>query len=338
MKNRINIWKATIAVSALLLSGCVDSSSEDIYEKYGYYDSYDDVILTEGQSDMNAACSVKRTAKKESTPAVSVSYVAEPDIVPVKPKCNKKCKVKKTVATKSVAGDTEVQEKPVVTVVENDKKELAITVDGVEVAPVSVVTPVAVKKNAIEITQEEKEWAQREAARMKAEEEESMLRAQREAEQKKAEEEERLRAEREAEELRAQREAAEKQMEDILIVEEEDFIIDEKLPQGSASVKTSQKTVKDGSCEEDVKDWVASEGATLRSLLMEWGDKAGWRIIWNMDRDYTLQASAVFRGRFVDVAAALLRSFARATPAPKGVFYKGNKVLVISTREDENAD
>ena len=71
---------------------------------------------------------------------------------------------------------------------------------------------------------------------------------------------------------------------------------------------------------------------------MTWGDKAGWRIIWNMDRDYTLEASAIFRGEFVDVAAALLRSFARATPAPKGVFYKGNKVLVVSTREDENAD
>ena len=87
-----------------------------------------------------------------------------------------------------------------------------------------------------------------------------------------------------------------------------------------------------------MKDWVAAEGTTLRSLLMDWGDRVGWRVVWNMDRDYTLEAGAVFRGRFVDVAAALLRSFARATPAPKGVFYKGNKVLVISTREDENAD
>ena len=89
---------------------------------------------------------------------------------------------------------------------------------------------------------------------------------------------------------------------------------------------------------DEVKDWVAAEGTTLRSLLLEWGDRVGWRVIWNMDRDYTLEAGAIFRGRFVDVAAALLRSFARAVPAPKGVFYKGNKVLVVSTREDENAD
>lgn len=89
---------------------------------------------------------------------------------------------------------------------------------------------------------------------------------------------------------------------------------------------------------DEVKDWVAAEGTTLRTLLTEWGDQSGWRVIWNMDRDYTLEAGAVFRGRFLDVSAALLRSFARATPAPKGVFYKGNKVLVVSTREDENAE
>ena len=89
---------------------------------------------------------------------------------------------------------------------------------------------------------------------------------------------------------------------------------------------------------DEVKDWVAAEGTTLRTLLTEWGDQSGWRVVWNMDRDYTLEAGAVFRGRFLDVSAALLRSFARATPAPKGVFYKGNKVLVVSTREDENAE
>jgi len=98
------------------------------------------------------------------------------------------------------------------------------------------------------------------------------------------------------------------------------------------TIKTTEKTTV------EVKDWVASEGATLRTLLTEWGDASGWRVVWNMDRDYTLEASATFRGRFVDVASALVRSFARAVPAPKAVFYQGNKVLVVSTREDENAE
>ncbi len=102
--------------------------------------------------------------------------------------------------------------------------------------------------------------------------------------------------------------------------------------------ETVLKQIEENKKCDEIKDWVATEGSTLRGLLTEWGDQAGWRVVWNMDRDYTLEAGAVFRGRFVDVSSALLRSFARARPAPKGVFYKGNKVLVISTREDENAE
>ncbi len=109
----------------------------------------------------------------------------------------------------------------------------------------------------------------------------------------------------------------------------------EKL--AAQKAKISQQIEENKKCDE-IKDWVATEGSTLRGLLTQWGDEAGWRVVWNMERDYTLEAGAVFRGRFMDVSAALLRSFARARPAPKGVFYKGNKVLVVSTREDENAE
>ena len=60
--------------------------------------------------------------------------------------------------------------------------------------------------------------------------------------------------------------------------------------------------------------------------------------VWKIDRDYKLEAGVVFRGKFTEVAAAFIRSFARATPAPIGTFYKGNRVLVISAQENENAD
>ena len=45
----------------------------------------------------------------------------------------------------------------------------------------------------------------------------------------------------------------------------------------------------------------------------------------------------MFRGRFADVSAALIRAFGRASPAPVATFYKGNRVLVVETMEDENA-
>lgn len=89
---------------------------------------------------------------------------------------------------------------------------------------------------------------------------------------------------------------------------------------------------------EKCRDWEATAGETLRSLLIQWGEESGWTVIWKLDRDYNLEAGVVFRGTFTEVSGALIRSFARATPAPIGTFYKGNRVLVVNTQEDENAD
>lgn len=86
-----------------------------------------------------------------------------------------------------------------------------------------------------------------------------------------------------------------------------------------------------------VKDWLAEEGQSLKELLTAWSDEAGWRLIWKTNRNYTLNAGAMFRGNFADVSSALVRAFARARPAPIATFYKGNRVLVIETMEDENA-
>ena len=85
------------------------------------------------------------------------------------------------------------------------------------------------------------------------------------------------------------------------------------------------------------RDWLAEEGQSLKDLLVQWSEEAGWRLIWKTNRNYTLNAGAMFRGNFADVASALVRAFARAKPAPVATFYKGNHVLVIETMEDENA-
>jgi len=87
---------------------------------------------------------------------------------------------------------------------------------------------------------------------------------------------------------------------------------------------------------ESDQEWQANAGNTLRGLLMEWGNRSGWTVVWKLDRDYRLEAGVIFQGTFTDVSSALIRSFARATPAPIGTFYQGNRVLVISTQEDEN--
>ena len=105
-----------------------------------------------------------------------------------------------------------------------------------------------------------------------------------------------------------------------------------EMPSISASKLKSQVAYGDS-----VHDWEALNGDSLRTLLVEWGQKSGWTVVWKLDRDYILEAGVVFRGTFTDVASAIIRTFARAVPAPIGTFYKGNRVLVINTQEDDNA-
>ena len=87
-----------------------------------------------------------------------------------------------------------------------------------------------------------------------------------------------------------------------------------------------------------VRDWVAKEGMTLRETLQQWADIEGWELVWNTNREYPLRASAIFRGRFKDVSSAVIRNFSRATPQPMARYYFGNRVLVIRTLEEHNAN
>ena len=86
--------------------------------------------------------------------------------------------------------------------------------------------------------------------------------------------------------------------------------------------------------QDQVRSWVVASGQTLREVLQSWCDKEGWDLVWATSREYPIQASAVFKGRFVDVASAVVRNFGRAIPVPYAKFYKGNRVLVVSTTEE----
>lgn len=97
----------------------------------------------------------------------------------------------------------------------------------------------------------------------------------------------------------------------------------------------------DGKTSEDfidpVEDWLIQDGITLQQLLKDWCDRAGWRLVWKSERDYIIEAGAMLRGRFIDVSSAVVRNMARAKPAPIATFFKGNRVLIVETLEDENA-
>ncbi|MBN1325067.1 MAG: toxin co-regulated pilus biosynthesis Q family protein [Alphaproteobacteria bacterium] len=86
--------------------------------------------------------------------------------------------------------------------------------------------------------------------------------------------------------------------------------------------------------QDQVRSWVVASGQTLHEVLQDWCNKEGWDFVWATSREYPIEASAVFKGRFVDVSSALVRNFGRATPIPYAKFYKGNRVLVVSTTEE----
>lgn len=99
------------------------------------------------------------------------------------------------------------------------------------------------------------------------------------------------------------------------------------------TVKVAEIEVNDSS----ILVWDAKEGDNLRELLTAWSKKAGWKLLWNTNRNYVLSAGAMFKGKFTDVSSALVRAFARARPAPIATYYKGNRVIVVETMENENA-
>ncbi|MDR0741608.1 MAG: toxin co-regulated pilus biosynthesis Q family protein [Rickettsiales bacterium] len=103
---------------------------------------------------------------------------------------------------------------------------------------------------------------------------------------------------------------------------------------GEIAVDESADAEAPKELQDQVRSWVVASGQTLREVLQNWCDKEGWDLVWATSREYPIEASAVFKGRFVDVSSALVRNFGRATPIPYAKFYKGNRVLVISTTEE----
>jgi hypothetical protein len=115
------------------------------------------------------------------------------------------------------------------------------------------------------------------------------------------------------------------------------FEVEEATSETSSEVlsdASGAKTVSVSPAPDQVRSWVVASGQTLREILQDWCDKEGWDLVWNTSREYPIQASAVFKGRFMDVSSALVRNFSRANPIPYAKFFKGNRVLVITTTEE----
>jgi hypothetical protein len=58
--------------------------------------------------------------------------------------------------------------------------------------------------------------------------------------------------------------------------------------------------------------WVAAAGSTLRTELLRWAEKAGWKLIYDTETNYELFADVPMYGRFDEAVANLVRLYETA--------------------------
>jgi len=79
-----------------------------------------------------------------------------------------------------------------------------------------------------------------------------------------------------------------------------------------------------------VQKWTLEAGETIGHELQKWGDKAGWKVVWGMQKDWTVPASTVFEGEFSKVAGAVIQTLAANGALIHAQFYEGNNTMVIT--------
>ncbi|MBY3433461.1 hypothetical protein HFN89_04805 [Rhizobium laguerreae] len=78
--------------------------------------------------------------------------------------------------------------------------------------------------------------------------------------------------------------------------------------------------------------FIVEEGYMLHGTLSTWADATGWKVIWNSEHDYLIEANATFTGDFVKASSDLIKAMGDARPQITVDYYQGNKVIVISNK------
>lgn len=76
--------------------------------------------------------------------------------------------------------------------------------------------------------------------------------------------------------------------------------------------------------------WVAKKDQTLRGVLADWAQRAGWNVVYQSGFEYRLEAGAAFGGDFMQATGDLVRSMQSARPVVTATFHTGNKTVLIA--------
>lgn len=102
-------------------------------------------------------------------------------------------------------------------------------------------------------------------------------------------------------------------------------------------VTAAASTPKPGLMTADVEvpiqeSWEVNEGGTLNDLVARWGSRAGWRVVWETNLDYPMQAPFTLYGDFLTAIEQLFDAY-KAAPRSFGVKAYPNQVLVVSEKK-----
>lgn len=79
-----------------------------------------------------------------------------------------------------------------------------------------------------------------------------------------------------------------------------------------------------------VPTWTLVAGHTIGKELQAWGEKAGWKVIWNLSKDWAIPASTAYKGEFKDAVSSVIKNLATNGALIRAQFYDGNKTLVVN--------
>ncbi|MBV5332788.1 toxin co-regulated pilus biosynthesis Q family protein, partial [bacterium] len=79
-----------------------------------------------------------------------------------------------------------------------------------------------------------------------------------------------------------------------------------------------------------VMTWTLTAGNTVGRELQAWGQKSGWKVIWNMSQDWSVPAAASFFGDFESAAAEVITTLAGNGALVRAQFFQGNRTMVVT--------
>lgn len=80
---------------------------------------------------------------------------------------------------------------------------------------------------------------------------------------------------------------------------------------------------------------IAPADKTLNFTLARWTAMAGWQLLWELPVDYAVEARTTLNGSFEQAVEMVVRSMETAEIPIKAIFYKGNRVLRITSSGDK---